>query len=652
MTQRAVLAQSVGGLGLRAVWGPIADVVVFIAATGQGVRLANAHLLSFAVATLLNYFLIVRGAAAAAGRSADWRLHVHLLVVSLFAASLRGAVLGLLTNVWGWPPQAAIVLAAIAAMSLALPGYALAVRTTTWTLGGGEQWRLVAIYLVVVGFLLRLVYITQIELLPEDSYYWNYAQHLDLGYLDHPPMVAWLIWLGTAVFGDSELGVRIGALCCAAVASLFAYRLTRNLFGEPSAIVALVLMQVLPFFFLAGMLMTPDAPLTAAWAAALYFLERALIAGRSRAWLLAGLSLGLGLISKYTIGMLVPAMLLFVILDRQSRRWLLRWEPYAALIIAGAIFSPVILWNAQHEWASFAFQTSRRLAEAPRFALHKLIISVLVLLTPTGLLTLLVSRLTRGAAAPYETEAADAPRRWLFIRLTVLVPLSVFVVFSLRHDVKIDWTGAPWLGAVPALATSIVWFGTKGVRGFRAWLYSAWGPTAVFMLLLYSAGLHYLALGLPGVGYSSRLELVPVGWRDLGGQINVIAADIRRETGLEPVIVGMDRYELASQLTFYAPDHARSVKETSSRNLFGQSGLMYERWASSLAVGERPLLLVAWDPHDLSDELTAPYVATLGPPREGVLARGGVEIRNFHYRIARGLAAHPAPETSGERQSH
>jgi dolichol-phosphate mannosyltransferase len=157
---------------------------------------------------------------------------------------------------------------------------------------------------------------------------------------------------------------------------------------------------------------------------------------------------------------------------------------------------------------------------------------------------------------------------------------------------------------------------------------------------------------LPGVGYGSHLELVPVGWRDLGRQINAMADDIRRETGMEPVIVGMDRYELASQLTFYAPDYARSVKETSSRNLFGQSGLMYERWASSLAVGNRPLLLVAWDPHDLSDELTAPYAATLGPPKEGVLTRAGAEIRNFHYRTARGLVAHPVPQTPGERQSH
>jgi len=512
----------------------------------------------------------------------------------------------------------------------------LALGTGRWTLGGGHQWRRFALWVVVAAFLLRLIYITQLELLPEDSYYWNYAKHLDIGYLDHPPMVAWIIWLGTAVCGDSEFGVRIGAWCCAIVASLFAYRLTRNLFGEASATVALVLMQVLPFFFLAGMLMTPDAPLTAAWAAALYFLERALIGAESRAWLLAGVSIGVGLISKYTIGMVVPAAVLFVILDKQSRHWLLRWEPYAALLIALVIFSPVILWNAQHDWASFAFQTSRRLAEGPRFALHKLLISALVLLTPTGAVTLFVSRFVRrGAASSGDGDASPQDgRRWLFLRLAALVPLSVFVVFSLRHDVKIDWTGALWLAVVPVLATSVVSFGSSAITGARGWAYSAWGPTAVILLLLYGVGLYYLALWLPGVGYGSHPELVPVGWRELGRQVNALAKGVRARTGQEPIIVGMDRYELASQLSFYMPPGTRP--RITSRNLFGQNGLMYGRWASSLPAGDRPLVLIAWDPHDISDELTVGYVKSLEPPQEGTLTRGGTVIRNFRYRIARG----------------
>ena len=94
-----------------------------------------------------------------------------------------------------------------------------------------------------------------------------------------------------------------------------------------SALVALVLTQALPFFFLSGLLMTPDAPLTAAWAASLYYLERALVAGRSGAWWRAGLSLGIGAISKYSIGLLVPVTLAFMLWDHKSRHRWWRWEP-------------------------------------------------------------------------------------------------------------------------------------------------------------------------------------------------------------------------------------------------------------------------------------------------------------------------------------
>ena len=172
------------------------------------------------------------------------------------------------------------------------PGYAYCMSYPRWNVGSGAGWRAGALGLVAFALLLRLIYSGQVELLPEEAYYWNYSRHLDFGYLDHPPMVGWLIGAGTAAFGDTEFGVRIGALCCGVIASFFMYRLTRNLFGEPSGLAAVVLMQTLPFFFLAGMLMTPDAPLTAAWAAALYFLERALIAGRGEAWWGAGLCLG------------------------------------------------------------------------------------------------------------------------------------------------------------------------------------------------------------------------------------------------------------------------------------------------------------------------------------------------------------------------
>jgi dolichol-phosphate mannosyltransferase len=483
--------------------------------------------------------------------------------------------------------------------------------------------------LIVLAAALRLAYGGRVELMPEETYYWNYARHLDIGYLDHPPLVAWLIAAGTWAFGADEIGVRSGALCSGAIAAFFIYRLTADLFGRPSALVAVVLVQTLPFFFLAGLLMTPDAPLTAAWAASLYFLERALIAGRREAWWGVGLSLGIGLLSKYTIVLVGLSALIFTLIDPKSRPWLRRAEPYGAAVLASAVFSPVIVRNALHEWASFLFQTSHRLADRPQFALHKLVASAIVLLTPTGFVAAALA-LTRAAPErpPVPTDDGRRERGWRFLQVATLTPLAVFVVFSFRHEVKLDWTGAPWVAAMPLLAS--------GVTDAAGSLRRAWVPTILVLLLVYGAGLYDLTWGIPGVGYGTHAELIPVGWRQLGGQIDRIARNVDRETGQAPLIVGMDRYAIASELAFYAPDQAEGIARTSSGHLFGQVGLMYERWFPPADERGRNLLLVAWHPGDLTSDRIASAVERLGPVEEGVLTRGDGIIRRYYYRVGYG----------------
>lgn len=598
---------------------PLLDIAVFCALTAGGTSLLSSHIAGFAAAMALNYLLNLRSTLVAEGRERDLRLHGRLLLVAAMALLMRGGVLAWLSLGWGWPAQASILFAVAAGTAVTRSGNFIVLSP-----GGPEvRGRELAIGLIVYAFALRLVYLGSVELLPEEAYYWNYSRHLDFGYLDHPPLVAWLIRLGTAVFGQSQFGVRIGALCCGVVTSVFAYRLARNLFGEASALAALVLAQILPFFFLSGLLMTPDAGLTAAWAASLYYLERALVAGRPSAWWRVGISMGVGVISKYSIGLLAPVILLFMLKDGQSRQWWRRREPYVAALLALAIFSPVILWNAQHDWASFAFQTSRRLAEAPRFALHKLIASALVLITPTGVLA--VALFFLGAPR----VGGDAARRRLFTSAAILIPLAAFAIFSLRHEVKLDWTGAPWTAALPVMASGMVAAGT-GSKGIRSWMRGAWPPTLVATLLICAAGLHYLTLGLPGLGYGKHMELVPVGWRALSLRISDAAARVRAETGSEPLLVGMDRYAIASELEFYGDP----ALETTSGHLFGGMGLMYERWTPPELQEGRTLLLVAWDAGDLTGSAVESHAERWGPVEEDVLSRGGHVIRRFYHRIA------------------
>jgi dolichol-phosphate mannosyltransferase len=611
---------------LARVLAPLLDVAVFCALIHQGLSLRASHIASFAAAMALNYLLKVRSTPGVAGRATELGLHCRLFIVSLMALFLRGGVLSLLSLSWGWAPQVSIWFTVLAGLAVLIPGYAAVLSRAE----GSARWRALAAGLIAYGVALRLVYLRSVELLPEEAYYWNYSRHLDIGYLDHPPMVAWLIRLGTAMFGQSEFGVRVGAVCCAAIASAFTYRLTRNLFGEASALAALLLAQALPYFFLSGLLMTPDAPLVAAWAASLYYLERALVAGLPNAWWRVGLALGIGGLSKYSIGLLVPVTILFMLWDPRARRQWRRWQPYAAALLALAVFSPVIIWNAQHDWASFAFQTSRRLAEAPRFALHKLVASTLILITPTGVLAVGAAFTT---AKPDANIPGDARRRWLFLGIAIWVPLTVFAIFSLRHEVKLDWTGASWVAALPLMAAGMTATATR-VRGLAAVLQAAWLPTVVTLLLLYGAGLHYLVLGLPGLGYGAHIELVPVAWRELSRRIADAASAIHRETGNEPLLVGMDRYAIASELAFYGAQRSSAALDTSSAHLFGGIGLMYQRWTPSESQLGRNLLLVAWSEREISGAAIESHAQRLGPVEDEVLTRDGKVVRHYFQRVA------------------
>jgi dolichol-phosphate mannosyltransferase len=261
-------------------------------------------------------------------------------------------------------------------------------------------------------------------------------------------MVAWLIRLGTTLFGQNEFGVRIGAFGCWMVTSWFLYRMTSNLFDKSSALIAVLLAQVLPFFFSVGFLMTPDAPLVACWSGTLYFAVRALMGEHRHAWWGVGVCFGLGMISKYSIGVLGPAMLLFLLLDPRSRRWFLRWEPYAAALVSALIFSPMIVWNLQHGWASFGFQGARRLSAHAHFSLHVLIGSAVVLLTPTGILAALLMLFQNQANV--QAKDSTAKQRSLFIQVFTLVAgssvaFSCVIGCNLTGRVRSGWQcWLPW----------------------------------------------------------------------------------------------------------------------------------------------------------------------------------------------------------------
>src|ERR1700687_4888169 len=194
----------------------------------------------------------------------------------------------------------------------------------------------------------------------DEAYYWMWSKHLAGGYYDHPPGVAAVIRLGTMIAGDTELGVRLVSILLALPMSWAVYRTAAILFGGGRvAAAATLLLNVTLMAAVGTLIVTPDAPLLVASSFVLFFLAKVLETGRGAWWLAGGAAVGAALLSKYTALFFGPAILIWLVSVAKMRRWLLSPWPSLRGLVALAIFSPVILWNADHHWVSFIKQIGR-----------------------------------------------------------------------------------------------------------------------------------------------------------------------------------------------------------------------------------------------------------------------------------------------------
>src|SRR6202030_1351987 len=213
---------------------------------------------------------------------------------------------------------------------------------------------------VLALVLLRLVAAAYTPLTFDEAYYWMWSKHLAGGYYDHPPMVAIVIRLGTEIAGDTELGVRLVSILLALPMSWATYRAASILFGgQRVAATATILLNVTLMAAVGTLIVTPDAPLLVAASFVLFFLAKVLETGRGAWWLAVGAAVGAALLSKYTSLFFGPAILIWLVAVPKLRRWLISPWPYLGGLVSLLIFSPVILWNADHDWVSFIKQLGR-----------------------------------------------------------------------------------------------------------------------------------------------------------------------------------------------------------------------------------------------------------------------------------------------------
>lgn len=217
-----------------------------------------------------------------------------------------------------------------------------------------------ALLLIAMTTLIRFWFIGsgQLDLVQDEAQYWDWSRHLQLAYYSKGPLIAWIISFFTGIFGDTEFGVRCGAVLGSLLAQLLLYWGVAGLMRRPfAALLALFIVNTTPLFLASGVLMTTDNPLMVCWLAAMFSLH-AMIERPESPWppLILALAMAVGLLAKYImLAMAGVAFIHALLLHRQGllpRGHLQRLLP--ALIIGMAVgLAPILIWNGNNDWASF-----------------------------------------------------------------------------------------------------------------------------------------------------------------------------------------------------------------------------------------------------------------------------------------------------------
>ena len=381
----------------------------------------------------------------------------------------------------------------------------------------------------------RLVVAGAVPLSPDETYYWVWSRALAPSYFDHPPMVALAIRAGTALFGATAIGVRLLAPLLALAGSFLLAAAGRDLLGldRRGADRAVLMLNATLMLAAGSVTMTPDTPLIFFWTATLAAIGRAL-AGQVRVFVpAAGLCCGLAFCSKYTGVLLFPAIAGMILAHGQTRAWLRRPAAWAAAALALLATSPVLLWNAANDFASFAKQGGRVGDFHPGRALG---FEAELFAGQLGLLTPLIAVLAVAGLVLCARRARDGRPGATLVLLAALTPGAVFVLHAVGGRVQANWPAV----IVPAAALAAA---LPRLRRLSAVAAAALGYGLGALLYLQAT------TGLLPLSPHFDVTLARLGgWPSLGAR--VARAD------REGLPVAADDYALASELawTCAAPD--------------------------------------------------------------------------------------------------
>ena len=460
----------------------------------------------------------------------------------------------------------------------------------------------------------------------DEAYTVAISRRLSLSYFDHPPLHQWIAHFAALAFGET-VAMRLPFIALFAGSSWLVFLLTKRLFGARAGVWAVFGLNASAFFFVsAGGWIVPDGPLLFALAAAALvfsslFFETHDQAAVWRLWLAGGLWLGLAGLSKYSAVFFAIGLALFIALSPRQRRWFAHPAPYVAGLICLVIVSPVIIWNADNHWISFAFQGARGAPAQWRPAqLGQMILGQAAWLTPWIFVPLVCA-----LASALRVCRADERRRWL---LCLCLPSILFFNLTPLWGARglPHWPMPGWFFAFPLLGAWLVesWPRRFNLRAF------ATASTALFALIVVALASHaatgWIAKLLPPRPGMIDPTLEALSWR-------AIASSPLLSAGGEaaPAFVVSTKWSEAGKIALaLGPRMPVIVYSDDPRGMAFLDN-------SAAFVGKDAVIIVPQNRLSSVATTFQPFFASLGESQPVALGRGGMDEIDLALVPAHGL---------------
>jgi hypothetical protein len=483
---------------------------------------------------------------------------------------------------------------------------------------------LVILCILLIG--IRFIFTGIIGLMPQDAYYDFYAQHLDLSYYDHPPMIAYLLRFFTSLFGKKVFVLKLADTTVTLMTVIAFFYLARKFLGQYKAWVAMALLLSTFMISILSLISTPDVPLMLCWTLSLNFLYEAVLNKKNSYWIWAGIFTGLSFDSKYTALFLIIGLIGFLLIARPYRKQLIsRWFLLYLICFAVTIL-PVVIWNARNGYASFKFQSEGRVKEGLQIdpgGFFGVVGHQSFILLPFLFVSFIyfIYRLCRK----YGIRFSRIPAAQLFL-LSFFIPLFLgFFSISFLYWVKLNWM-------MPAYITGIIW-----IARF-------WNKKWIRYQLIFSVVLHLL-LAIEIIFY-----VVPVrsddtwyGWSAFSDKVETI-----RKQYPEAFIFSSDDYKTSAVLNFYLNEMVYA------KNVVGERALQFDFIGTDLTkLNGRDALFIDSNPRfsDLKNENAAipsfyySYFENIIPLSPILIEKNGKPVRKFSVFLCKNY--HNKPKAQG-----